>query len=174
MQKVVAARRCTVLQDDVLTWVEKVLVDAPKQGAGQRLLQDPEDAPAGAAAPQFLVLRQMLMNMHEGMTSVCALLQDDVRMWVAKVLVDVLRQAVSQGLLTEPEEAQAGGAGAAMAPQFFMLGRMLMTMLHCAEQQPRATRTYIFRDSNQEIFQILQVPLADACCTPEDHCPLPC
>ena len=99
------------------------------------------------------------MNVHDGMTSLCVLLQDDVRMWVAKVLVDVLRQGVSQGLLTEPEEAQVGGAGAAIAPQFFMLGRMLMTMLHCAEQQPRATRTYIFRDSNQEIFQILQVPL---------------
>ena len=111
--------------------------------------------------------------MHDSMTSMCALLQDDVRMWVAKVLVDVLRQGVRQGLLTEPEEAQVGGAGAAMAPQFFMLGRMLMTMLHCAEQQPRATRTYIFRDSNQEIFQILQVPLVEAYCTSENHCSSP-
>lgn len=112
----------------------------------------------------------MLMNVHDGMTSLCPLLQDDVRLWVAKVLVDVLRQGVSQGLLTEPEETQVGGAGAAMAPQFFMLGRMLMTMLHCAEQQPRATRTYIFRDSNQEIFQILQVPLVEAYCIRESHC----
>ena len=91
-------------------------------------------------------------------------------MWVAKVLVDVLRQGVSQGLLTEPEEVQVGVAEAAMAPQFFMLGQMLMTMLHCAEQQPRATRTYIFRDSNQEIFQILQVPLVKAYCIFENYC----
>ncbi len=103
----------------------------------------------------------MLMNLHEGATLICPATQDDVRTWVARVLVDVLRQGVSQGLLLEPEDAQAGAAGAAMAPQLFMLGRLLMTMLHCAEQQPRATRTYIFRDSNQEIFQILQVPLAE-------------
>ena len=76
-----------------------------------------------------------------------------MRNWVAKVLIDALRQGASQGLLQEPEEAHAG----ALAPHSAALTRLLMTMLVHADEQPRATRTYVYRDSNEQTFRILKV-----------------
>ena len=91
-----------------------------------------------------------------------------MRNWVAKVVIDALRQGASQGLLQEPEEAQPGAG----APPSAALSRLLMTMLVHADEQPRATRTYVYRDSNEQMFRILQVrlagqgrPLADELCS---------
>lgn len=81
--------------------------------------------------------------------------QEDVRNWVAKVVIDALKQGASQGLLQELEEAQPG----AVAPPSAALSRLLMTMLVHADEQPRATRTYVYRDSNEQMFRILKVRL---------------
>ena len=105
-----------------------------RQGASQGLGQEPEET---------------------SMRSIdrLAVAQEDVRNWVAKVLIDTLRQGASQGLLQEPEESQPG----AVAPPSAALTRLLMTMLVHADEQPRATRTYVYRDSNEQMFRILKV-----------------
>ena len=81
--------------------------------------------------------------------------QEDVRNWVAKVMIDALKQGASQGLLQEPEETARG----AVAAPSIALTRLLMTMLMHADKQPRHTRTYVYRDSNEQMFRILKVSI---------------
>lgn len=93
---------------------------------------------------------------------------------MANVIVDALRQSASQGLLQEaaPEDALPGVPGGPLAgvPPSALVGRLLLDILAAADQQPRTTRTYIFRDSNEQMFLILRVlspwlpPPATAAC----------
>ena len=79
--------------------------------------------------------------------------QEDVRNWVAKIMIDALKQGASQGMLLEPEETAPGG----VAPLSVALTGLISAMLMLADNQPRVTRTYVFRDSNEQMFRILKV-----------------
>lgn len=79
--------------------------------------------------------------------------QEDVRTWVAKIMIDALKQGASQGMLLEPEETAPGG----VAPLSVALTGLISAMLMLADNQPRVTRTYVFRDSNEQMFRILKV-----------------
>ena len=68
-------------------------------------------------------------------------------------MIAALKQGAGQGLLQEPDEAQPG----AMAAPSAALTRLLMTMLVHADGAPRTTRTYVYRDSNEQMFRILKV-----------------
>ena len=72
---------------------------------------------------------------------------------MGKVVIDALKQGASQGLLQEPEEAAPG----TVAPPPLALSRLIMTMLVHADDRPRHTRTYVYRDSNEQMFRILKV-----------------
>ena len=92
------------------------------------------------------------------------MLQEEIRTWVANVIMDALKQGFSQNLLLEPEDPQSGLVPAPGSPSTH-LERFLYAMLLQADMPPRATRTYVYRDSNEQIFNILLVSLA--CASPQ-------
>lgn len=75
---------------------------------------------------------------------------------MANVIMDALKQGFSQNLLFEPEDPQSGLVPSPGTPSTH-LERFLYAMLLHADMPPRATRTYVYRDSNEQIFHILQV-----------------
>ena len=92
------------------------------------------------------------------------MLQEEIRTWVADVIMDALKQGFSQNLLFEPEDPQSGLLLSPGTPSTH-LERFLYAMLLHADMPPRATRAYVYRDSNEQIFNILQVVLA--CVSPQ-------
>lgn len=92
------------------------------------------------------------------------MLQEEIRAWVANVIMDALKQGFSQNLLFEPEDLQSGLVPSPGTPSTH-LERFLYAMLLQADTPPRATRTYVYRDSNEQIFNILLV--RPACASPQ-------
>ena len=94
-------------------------------------------------------------------------MQEEIRTWVANVIMDALKQGFSQNLLFEPEDPQSGLVPLPGTPSTH-LERFLYAMLLHADMPPRATRAYVYRDSNEQIFNILQVVLTSA--SPQPIC----
>ena len=95
------------------------------------------------------------------------MMQVEIRTWVANVIMDALKQGFSQNLLFEPEDPQSGLVPSPGTPSTH-LERFLYAMLLHADMPPRATRTYVYRDSNEQIFNILQV--VPACASSPSPC----